>query len=365
MTKRRSTGSTIVIAVIVIVSILVIAVVRLPSQGRRLSPESAAPDGTHALAQILRDHGVKVSEVTPLEALTLATPETTLLIDPEAMVGDTLAKDLIATRANIIVTADMLLKMWGFEGDVNYLQPTLLTPKCDDPDALAAGTIGPISSVFVPDDPRSVTGCFPADGGFAWVQSADNPHVTLVADTSILTNAKLAQAGNTAFLMRKLGAHPHVYWVSGSGDEDAPRRSRMSAGLPDWFYPVAGALALSLGWWALYRSRRFGKLVAEPLPVVVPAAETTRGRSILYQRGKNHQHAAQALRAGTIARVGSGRGIRAEANPDVVISTLAQASGYPPDVVADLFYERRVNNDRELTDLATDLRRFERDLNVQ
>ena len=47
---------------------------------------------------------------------------------------------------------------------------------------------------------------------------------------------------------------------------------------------------------ALWRARRLGPVVTEPLPVVVRAAETVEGRARLYRRGGARDTAAEALR---------------------------------------------------------------------
>ena len=53
----------------------------------------------------------------------------------------------------------------------------------------------------------------------------------------------------------------------------------------------------------LWRGRRLGRLVPEPLPVVVRAVETTEGRARMYRRSRAHGRAAATLRAATLARL--------------------------------------------------------------
>ena len=45
----------------------------------------------------------------------------------------------------------------------------------------------------------------------------------------------------------------------------------------------------------LWRGRRLGPLVVEPLPVVVKAVESTQGRGRLYRRVRDRAHAAGIL----------------------------------------------------------------------
>ena len=61
---------------------------------------------------------------------------------------------------------------------------------------------------------------------------------------------------------------------------------------------AAGAVLL-----ALVRARRLGPPVAEPLPVLVPAAESVTGRGRLYERIAAREASLDALRAAAIARM--------------------------------------------------------------
>lgn len=362
--SKTSRTTIAVLAILTILSLVILLFVRIPSGGRPLSPSSTSPDGTRAAAQILQDHGIAVQEVNPVEAVPLAGPDTTLVIDEAAYFDEDTRRSLIDSRATIIVLEGAWFEDWGLSGSLRNINTSRLRAECDDPDAQAASAIGPVGKVFEPDDP--IEGCFPAGDAYVWVELPDNPQISFLADSSVLTNEFLDMQGNAAFTLRKLGSQPRLYWLSGSGIDMGGRdNTGIWAGVPSWFFPLATALTMSLGWWALYRGRRFGKLVAEPLPVVVPASEVNEGRSILYQRGRNFNHAARALRAGTISRLARGRGLSDDAHPDSVITSLARASGYPPSAVADLLYNRPITGDSDLVALATELDRFERDINVQ
>ena len=56
---------------------------------------------------------------------------------------------------------------------------------------------------------------------------------------------------------------------------------------------ILGAAAVAL---LLWRMRRLGALVTEPLPVTVKAIETTHSRGRLYRKAADRAHAARALR---------------------------------------------------------------------
>jgi hypothetical protein len=80
-------------------------------------------------------------------------------------------------------------------------------------------------------------------------------------------------------------------------------------------------LAIAVALLALWRARRLGPVVTEPLPVVVRAAETVEGRALLYRRAGAADHAGEALRQATRDRLGDLLG-----TPDLV-AEIARRTG--------------------------------------
>ncbi|QTG75086.1 DUF4350 domain-containing protein [Trueperella pecoris] len=355
-------GTTITLSIVAIVAIIAIMLIRVPSAGAPYSPDSTAPNGTRALASILRANGIEVSHIGAPHVLDYAVKDTTLVLDPSFTAPTHVVDDLVASRATIIFLDTPAFDA-GFEGEIQSAPPTPVSAQCSDPDATEARGISPLGHYFVPTDTASVTGCFPHIGGYGWVALAKNPRVSYLPDSRFITNEFLADHGNAAFALRKLGAHPTVVWVSGAFSPDKVQPTSW-AGLPTWFFPLLAGLGLCLGWWALYRGRRFGKLVAEPMPVLVPASEADAGRGYLYHRGKNYEHAASALRAATISRLAPPRGIATSSTPEAVVAAL-QTNTYSHNDVWDLLYGRAITSRRDLVELADQLDQFERDINDQ
>jgi len=102
---------------------------------------------------------------------------------------------------------------------------------------------------------------------------------------------------------------------------------------------------------AFWRGRRLGRVVVEPLPVIVRATETTRGRGRLYRRGRAHAHAAAALRAGTISRVAGRIGLPRTATGPEVVDALSRATGRPPEAIDSLLYGPPPTDDASLVAL--------------
>src|SRR5699024_6864925 len=101
---------------------------------------------------------------------------------------------------------------------------------------------------------------------------------------------------------------------------------------------VAVQVLIALLAFAFWRGRRLGRVVVEPLPVIVRATETTRGRGRLHRRAGAYAHAGAALRAGTIARVAAGVGLPRSADGPAVVDALARATARPPEQIDSLLY---------------------------
>src|SRR5690606_8414872 len=111
----------------------------------------------------------------------------------------------------------------------------------------------------------------------------------------------LAEDGNAALAMNLLGANPELVWfqprVTAGGDTAAADL------LPEGLWPVLGLLAVAAVLAVVWRGRRMGRLVSEPLPVVVRASETAEGRGRLYRHGRDRAHSADIMRQAAIDRL--------------------------------------------------------------
>ncbi|NKY41206.1 DUF4350 domain-containing protein, partial [Cellulomonas septica] len=201
---------------------------------------------------------------------------------------------VVGTEADLVVVdSPWLLEAAtdAVSGDAGYWPDGDLTAACDDPDATAAGTITAAPGLQALGDDAVV--CFPAAddptvGAYAVVDG--ERRVTALSDGRILTNAHLADEGNAALVLRTLGRHERLVWYLPSAFETMSEASGPGTGdiLPPWV-PVLGLqLLLVVLVAAVWRGRRLGRVVPEPLPVVVPAAETTRGRGRLYRRSRSY-----------------------------------------------------------------------------
>ncbi|MEE6257278.1 DUF4350 domain-containing protein [Plantactinospora sonchi] len=127
---------------------------------------------------------------------------------------------------------------------------------------------------------------------------------------------------------------------------------------PPWFWALLAQLALALLVAALWRSRRLGPPVPEPLPVTVPAAETTIGRGRLYHRARAYGPTAGILRAAALHRLGPALNLAPDTPPAELVHAVAARTGRPADDVHHLLFGADPTSNRELLDLARALDRL-------
>ncbi len=359
---RRARWTLLVIACLALV-VGVLAVSRPPTSTTPFAPDSTAQDGARALAQVLERQGVEVVPVTTVDAaVRAATAGTTLLVVPAPMLGDDQARALASVPADLVLAAPgrtLVRLATGDRASVSAIPAGgVREPECAVPAAQAAGDVE-LAATLVPGD--GATACWPATSTTetlaALVQVTDGARtVTAVGDTAFLTNAAVTVRGNAALALGLLGGHGRLVWLvqdpfdttTGAGTGPSPTPGV----LPSWTGPVAGWAVLCLLVAAAWRARRLGPLVTEDLPVVVPAAEATRGRARLYRRARARGHAAQALRAATAHRAAVRLGVPRSADPTTVTDALARATGRPSQDVADLLYGPPPADDAALAALA-------------
>ncbi|KQR16662.1 DUF4350 domain-containing protein [Cellulomonas sp. Leaf334] len=336
-----------------------------------LAPDNPADLGGRAAAQILGRQGVDVRYVrTIADVEELAGPGSTLLVVGDYLLGDEQIDVLDETEADLVLVdaewavgllTPSLTSSGGFTDT-----PEVRSAQCEDPDAVAAGTIT-ASGGLLSTGPGAVV-CFPApgastdQGGAYGVAESDGRRVVAVADLAPFTNQYLADEGNAALVLRTLGRHERLVWYIpslddvGAGGGSGPAPGQV---LPPVVQVVALQLLLVVVVIAVWRGRRLGRLVTERLPVVVRAGETTRGRGRLYRRGRSYGHAAAALRAGTAARSAARLGLPRSAPAPLVIDAISRAAGRRPTDVETLLYGPPPTDDRGLAQLARDLDHLE------
>lgn len=336
--QRRTLILGAALGVALLAAALVLTLTRPSASTTPFAPNNTEPQGARAAAQILREHGVEVTYVrTTAAAIAAAEAGTTLLIVGDEFLRDEQLTALRGVEADIVLSEFRSSGIAGLTDRINVnntLGRATRTAGCSDADAQAAATIAAGGTTVTGED---VTLCFIGQGGAlyaTWTEGAQRWRY--LADGHMLSNDGLDSNGNAALVFRSLGAHDRLIWYIPSPDDrfslDEPASQFPLPREAVWFLLLVGLT------FVVWRARRLGPVVVEPLPVVVRAAETTRGRGRLYRRARAHAHAGAALRAGFVARVAGRLGLPTHAPRDHVIDTLARASGRDADAIHDVLY---------------------------
>ncbi|MFI5590517.1 DUF4350 domain-containing protein [Amycolatopsis sp. NPDC051758] len=332
-----------------------------------LEPGSYEPGGAHALAQLLRDQGVDVRTVRTIDEADDETGDgaTLLVTQPDLVPGKRL--DTLRERAAdvVLVTpgAPTLHDSLPLVHPVGQSDEGTLGPQCTVAAAIAAGdvTLGGIG--YASPGARS---CYPGeDGGGTMLQLADaGGTTTLLGSSAPLVNANLAEQGNAALALHLLGAHPKLVWYLPSATDPALDDTRKSIFelIPDGWYFGATQAFIAVALLALWRARRLGPVVTEPLPIVVRAAETAEGRARLYRRAKAAGHAGETLREAARTRLRTALGLPRDADAAALVNSVSERTGRPANDVGAVLYGPPAPDDPALVRLAGELDRVEREV---
>ncbi|MCK0113346.1 DUF4350 domain-containing protein [Ornithinimicrobium sp. F0845] len=346
-------------------------------------PDNPEDNGMQALARVLEQEGVDVTVARGLPQLlrTDVSSDTTVLVAGTALIGQDAGQDLMqyAGRAGRLV----VLSPEGNSEDVlglpvegtSHPQVGAAAPGCEatlvnwrDGDELShanrlvevTGARGSALPCFPPTPGYNAGG---AQAGFVVELPADGsrPDTVVAGIAGSLTNERILDDANAAAGLRLLGAHPRLVWyvpaVADAGDDAAPQ-SLMDV-LPDAFLPSVWLLALALLATMIWRGRRLGPVVTEPLPAVIRSVETTQSRSRMYRRAEDRERALAALQLAARRRLAVRLGLSAHAQPQQVVRLLAEATGRHTDELHRLLVDPAAPDDETLVRIAREVRSLE------
>ncbi|HKU03632.1 MAG TPA: DUF4350 domain-containing protein [Arthrobacter sp.] len=332
---RQHRGIAAAAAVVAVALALVIGTQLAPKgDNLRLSVHNAGPEGARALGEILGRHGVSVHAPARFDAalddLRSSSSATLLLYDRYGVLDAQQLAGLAAAADRVVVVAPRLETLAALDGGIHQAgvvpdASPVLNPGCALPDAEAAGQVtGQGGYVY-----DGGTTCYSAAGTAGMLAASDDGRLAVLGNTAVLGNDKLDELGNAALAVRTLGASRDLVWylpsfedatADGSGktlDDLAPAWARF---LGPWLLVVALAAIM-------WRGRRHGPLVFEPLPVVVKAVETAEGRARLYQDSRAVEQARNNLRAGLLVRLAAKLRLGPGATAEEAIAAAARLLG--------------------------------------
>jgi len=377
---RRWRAPAVLVALILLGGAVIALIQAGPPVAGPLDPNDTGPQGTHALAALLTHRGQTMSRVTTVaEAAGQARGGgATLVVTNPGLLSPSQLAALARVSASLVLVAPGRPALTALAPGVRVAgqAPVFSTaPRCGLPAAALAGSAyagGQELSTAVSGAWR----CYPAralpDASGGQEAAAGVPasrHYSLIRYTAAgravtvlgtgtgFTNAYLASDGNAALALNLLSGTPRVVWLTPSpAAAAAPAGPKpLTSLVPRPAYLVVAELGVALLLAVAWRMRRFGPLVAEPLPVAVRASETVEGHARLYRARRARDRAAAALRAATLARITARVGLPRAASPEAVCHELAARTGRDPDQISGILFGAVPRDDAALVALATEL----------
>ena len=380
-------------AVFVVLSILAFV---MTNSGNRsldsLAINNPAPAGAQAAASVLKDQGVALEATTSLLATTDALAQnaygssTVLFYDPRNILTPAQVSELAAAieqnGAKLVAITPGPVAVKNLSPELSSAGSTAGIPRveaqCEHVDAAAAGTISgggpdPALNAGPAKGPillyKGAQTCFtphaksgPASGGLLASNSAGD--ITALGFSGVVNNHNLGQVGNAALTFRLLGSKPNLLWYTSSLNDVPPAQTAPSLAdlTPAWMFPAAAWLMLVAVVGVLWRGRRNGPLVAEPLPVIVKASETMAGRARLYQDARAVDIATRTLAHASLTRLAHALRLGHSADPSAVVDAVAAATSRTNAEVHAILLGEPPQTEKDMLRIAADLAALEEEV---
>jgi hypothetical protein len=368
---QRSRGVLVAVLALAVLGVL-LALMRPRTGSDFLDPDSPGQQGSRALAEITQQHGTPVTVVRTASAATER-----LRAQPDAV--------LVVVRSDRLVPAD-LTALRSAPGDRLLVAPSSETlnalapgvdsagtawgtpqPGCTLPAAAYAGDADFLGATTY-TAPGQATKCYLSGAGQAGLVqlSVDGATVTVLGTARPLMNQYLADHGNAALAMNLIETRSSAVWLipdlpsPGSGGHKS-----FGELIPFGVKLAVLQIVIAVALVALWRSRRLGPVVVEPLPVIVRSAEAVEGRARLYRSRRAADRAAEALRAGALERLTALLGMPRSAASDPamaaeIVAAVAAHTGREQAEVGAALYGPPPGDDAGLVSLAGVLDDLER-----
>jgi hypothetical protein len=368
------------IVVALVVAAVWAAVSNAAYRGVPMDPGNPGGEGAQALARVLDDHGVAVTvtrdQQALLDAAALDTTNgngtgTTVVVTGTDALSAQNARTMLdrvrgADRLVLVEPSRFLLSALGLAADsAKDLSPAdAVTANCTLGGLSPSDTISPGDLTYTAHGPGAVT-CFGFGDGFQLVAlpaQPGRPEVVVLGDGQILRNSQIGRLDNAGVAVRLLGRGSRLVWYVPSPLDIASTDTTPTSEVPRAVGPLVLLALLALVALMVWRGRRFGPLVNEPLPVVVKAIETTQSRGRLYRKARDTDRAAEVLRARATRRLASYLGLPPGTAPSTVARAAATAAQRDETSTAAILTGPPIRTEAALVTLAHDLTELEKEV---
>lgn len=359
---RRHSAGLLVAAVLLAVAAVGVVTMLPASSDDPLDPASTSLDGAAAVANVLEDHGIEVSIVrsaAELDARQIGI-STTVVVTSTGSLGETTVNRLVekVPRGRLV-----LVEPTPQVGEQLELQLVGYADGQRDNDCALTAYDGLELSSGGGSEYLGTDTCYagPGDGAGGWLARTSRG-ITVLGAGDILSNGEILAADNAAVALRLLGSRPELVWyVPDPADLSAADGASLAEVIPRWLRPGLVLVALGLIATMLWRGRRLGPVLSEPLPVTVKAIETTLNRGSIYRRSGDRRHIARALRAATRRRLTGALHLPVGSPESELIAALQAYTGGSPDDLHRLLADTAPapTNDSDLISLAQALAALE------
>lgn len=333
-----------------------------------LDPGAVDPSGSRAVANVLGAQGVRVTDVrTTADVAANARAATVLVTDSTLLTAGMISDVLDAAPARLVLidpppgspALDRLA------AGIEFVDPAgddAVEPRCRWEDARRAGGAELPGTRY---DARAWIpageACYDSPESAALVvipARAGRPEVVILGSAHPLTNAGLDAQGNAALALGLLGSRSELVWWRPVPSDPAlagQAGASISELIPPWVVPVLIEVLVACGLVAWWRSRRLGRLVVEPLPVVVRSGETTAGHARLLHAHHARAEAAVHLRARARERIRVRLALPLGTSETQLVAAATARSRRSPETVGSLLYGPEPTTDAHLVALGHDL----------
>lgn len=375
--KRPRWVTPLIVVGVILAATLAMTLLNPDGRGNTddLDPANPGYSGAQALAHVLSDHGVSVTVVRSQRELLDETIDAaaTVVITHTLRLSARTARAALAhaaTAASVILLDPdpEVTKGMGLPVDSHLADLTDVAAICTGAEVGADFRLALAGRAYTPTGTVSgATTCFPdaSDGGGAMVRLpgiAGRPPVILLGDDTLISNGTIRDSDNAAIALHLFGQTDRLIWYVPSLADIAPSESSARSIAPAWFGPGLALATSAVVFLCLWRGRRLGRLVTEPLPVIVRAVETTESRGRMYRKSRDRTRALAVLQLATRRRLTAYLGLSASSSASSVAAAAAAVSGRSYHAVLDLLGSSAVHDDSSLLEQANNLIALEKEV---